>query len=138
MGYHFILQGGLPNARDQTQDFHVGRQILFLLNHLGSPTSMREVAFSTVIELEELKLKESVLASLLSMEKRVRVELGHGHEKFTVFGTHVFSFYICKARKMYPNERDYIEIKYDTQHHMNSYHYNIHFRITELFLHPSK
>ena len=81
VGYHFILQGGLPNARDQTEDFHIGRQILFPLNHLGSPTSMREVAFSTVIEMEELKLKESVLASLSSTEKRVSVELGHRHEK---------------------------------------------------------
>ena len=138
VGYHFILQGGLPSPRDQTQVFYIGRQILFLLNHLGSPISMREVAFSTIVEMEKLKLRKLVLASLSSKEKRVSVELGHGLEKFTVFGSHTFSFYICKASKMYPNERDYIEIKYYTQHHMNSYHYNIHFCIKELFLQPSK
>ena len=129
---------GSSQPQHPTWVFYIGRQILFLLNHLGSPTSMTELVFSTFIETEELKFRESVLASLSSTEKRVSIELGHGLEKFTISGTHTPSFYICKASKMYPNERDYIEIKYYTQHHMNNYHYNIHFCITELFLHPSK
>ena len=137
-GLPFHSPRGSSQPKGSTQVFYIGRQILFLLNHLGSPISMREVAFSAIIEMEELKLRKSVLASLSSTEKRVSVELGHGLEKLTVFGSHTFSFYICKASKIYPNERDYIEIKHYTQHHMNSYHYNIHFCIKELFLHPSK